>query len=77
MLPHYIVSLLTCAVSVDIREIREVRQGKNSKDFERNPEEAKRCEEKACFVILYGNEFRLKTLSIVGTGASHLESTWT
>ena len=61
--------LASAAVSVDIREIREVRKGKCSRDFERNVDEAKRCDENACFVILYGMEFRLKTLSLVGTSA--------
>lgn len=53
-------------VAVDIREIQEIRKGKSSKDFERHQDEAKRCDESACFVILYGTEFRLKTLSLVG-----------
>ena len=56
---------------VDIREIQEIRKGRNSKDFERNLEDAKRCDESACFVILYGTEFRLKTLSLVGRFYSH------
>lgn len=48
--------------------------GKVSKDFEKWPEEAKRLENPRCFVISYGLEFRLKTLSIAGTylNLSHL-----
>nr|CAD7460121.1 unnamed protein product [Timema tahoe] len=50
--------------AVDLREIKEIRMGKNSKDFEKWPEEAKRMENMRCFVVFYGLEFRLKTLSI-------------
>lgn len=51
---------------MEIREIKEVRIGKQSKDFEKWPEDAKRIENLRCFVIYYGSEFRLKTLSISG-----------
>ncbi|XP_053996256.1 1-phosphatidylinositol 4,5-bisphosphate phosphodiesterase gamma-1 isoform X1 [Hylaeus anthracinus] len=50
--------------SVEIREIKEIKVGKHSKDFEKWPEDAKRIENLRCFVIYYGSEFRLKTLSI-------------
>ncbi|XP_043670796.1 1-phosphatidylinositol 4,5-bisphosphate phosphodiesterase gamma-1 [Vespula pensylvanica] len=50
--------------SVEIREVKEVRIGKHSKDFEKWPEDAKRIESLRCFVVFYGSEFRLKTLSI-------------
>ncbi|XP_058803649.1 1-phosphatidylinositol 4,5-bisphosphate phosphodiesterase gamma-1 [Phymastichus coffea] len=50
--------------SVDIREIKEVRIGKNSKDFEKWPEDAKKTDHLRGFVVYYGQEFRLKTLSI-------------
>ncbi|KAG7210373.1 hypothetical protein KM043_011907 [Ampulex compressa] len=50
--------------SVKIREVKEVRIGKHSKDFEKWPEDAKRMENLRCFVVYYGSEFRLKTLSI-------------
>uniref|UniRef100_A0A8D2LRW9 1-phosphatidylinositol 4,5-bisphosphate phosphodiesterase gamma n=1 Tax=Varanus komodoensis TaxID=61221 RepID=A0A8D2LRW9_VARKO len=49
---------------VDIREIKEIRAGKNSRDFERYPEEARKLDSALCFVILYGMDFRLKTLSV-------------
>jgi hypothetical protein len=52
--------------SVDLREVKEIRVGKNSKDFERWPDDAKRMENMKCFVVFYGLEFRLKTLSIAG-----------
>ncbi|XP_069047232.1 1-phosphatidylinositol 4,5-bisphosphate phosphodiesterase gamma-1-like isoform X1 [Lepisosteus oculatus] len=49
---------------IDIREIKELRPGKCSRDFERYPEEARRLDPSTCFVVLYGLEFRLKTLSL-------------
>lgn len=51
---------------MDIREVKEIRVGKNSKDFEKWPEDAKRIENLRCFVVYYGSEFRLKSLSIAG-----------
>lgn len=55
-----------CCFSVNLREVREVRDGKNSKDFDRWPEEARKYDPSVCFVILYGNDFKLKTLSVAG-----------
>ena len=52
--------------SVDLREVKEIRVGKNSKDFEKWPDDSKRMENMKCFVVFYGLEFRLKTLSIAG-----------
>jgi len=52
--------------AVEIREIKEVKIGKQSKDFEKWPEDAKRMENLRCFVVYYGSEFKLKTLSISG-----------
>ncbi|KAM4028679.1 1-phosphatidylinositol 4,5-bisphosphate phosphodiesterase gamma-1-like [Anomaloglossus baeobatrachus] len=49
---------------VDIREIKEIRPGKNSRDFERFPEDARKVDAGLCFIILYGADFRLKTLSV-------------
>lgn len=51
---------------VDIREIRELRLGKSSRDFERYPEEARKVDTSHCFIVLYGLEFRLRTLSLAG-----------
>ncbi|KAK9404726.1 1-phosphatidylinositol 4-5-bisphosphate phosphodiesterase gamma-1 [Crotalus adamanteus] len=54
--------------AIDIREIQEIRQGKNSRDFDRYQEDSCfRPEQSHCFVILYGMEFRLKTLSLQAT----------
>lgn len=51
---------------VFIREIKEVRRGLGSKDFDRNADAARRRDPNRCLVILYGTEFKLKTLSLVG-----------
>ncbi|XP_030750382.1 1-phosphatidylinositol 4,5-bisphosphate phosphodiesterase gamma-1 isoform X2 [Sitophilus oryzae] len=50
--------------TIDLTEIKEVRLGKNSKDFEKWPDEARSKEAKKCFVVFYGNEFKLRVLSI-------------
>ncbi|NWH26786.1 PLCG1 phosphodiesterase, partial [Grus americana] len=53
---------------VDIREIKEIRPGKNSRDFDRYQEDpCFRPDQSHCFVVLYGTEFRLKTLSLQAT----------
>ncbi|KAJ0064227.1 hypothetical protein NL108_001527, partial [Boleophthalmus pectinirostris] len=52
----------------DIREIKEIRPGQKSRDFERYVEDsAARLEPAHCFVILYGTEFRLRSLSLAAT----------
>ncbi|XP_064247846.1 1-phosphatidylinositol 4,5-bisphosphate phosphodiesterase gamma-1 isoform X1 [Passer domesticus] len=54
--------------AVDIREIKEIRPGKNSRDFDRYQEDpCFRADHSHCFVVLYGTEFRLKTLSLQAT----------
>ncbi|CAK8681794.1 unnamed protein product [Clavelina lepadiformis] len=50
--------------SLDIHEIKEIRPGKVSKDFDRYQDEARRMDPTVCFTILYGNEFNLKILSV-------------
>lgn len=52
--------------ALDIRDIKEVRVGKSSKDFERWPEESKRLESSKCFTIYYGTEFKLRAASFAG-----------
>uniref|UniRef100_A0A8C4Z820 1-phosphatidylinositol 4,5-bisphosphate phosphodiesterase gamma n=1 Tax=Gadus morhua TaxID=8049 RepID=A0A8C4Z820_GADMO len=53
---------------IDIREIKEVRPGQKSRDFERYVEDsAGRLDQAHCFVILHGSEFRLKALSLAAT----------
>lgn len=48
-----------------MREIKEIRAGKNSKEFDKWPDESRRVDMKACFVVFYGSEFKLKSLAIV------------
>lgn len=50
--------------ALELREVKEIRFGKNSKDFDKW-EESKKIDYQKCFVILYGNEFKLKTFSAV------------
>ncbi|XP_060519361.1 1-phosphatidylinositol 4,5-bisphosphate phosphodiesterase gamma-1 isoform X2 [Cylas formicarius] len=50
--------------AVNLSEIKEVRLGKNSKDFEKWPDEANKLDNKKCFVVFYGSEFKLRILSI-------------
>jgi len=52
--------------AVNIQEIKEIRPGKTSRDFERFMEDARKMDAMVCFTILYGTEFNLKTLSIAG-----------
>jgi len=49
--------------SLDFREIKEVRMGRHCKMFEKTPEDAKKWDSSHCFVVLYGNAFRLKILA--------------
>ncbi|KAJ8974220.1 hypothetical protein NQ317_018143 [Molorchus minor] len=49
---------------IDWYEIKEVRLGKNSKDFEKWPEDARRMENSKCFIVFYGSEFKLRVLTL-------------
>lgn len=65
------LEILPSDLTVDLREIKEIRAGKNSRDFERwnhMPEYAK-LEDNRCFTVFYGHEFCLKSLSICGIKA--------
>lgn len=54
-------------VTVDLRLVKEIRQGINSRDFSRVPEEPRnRHDLSLCFMLLFGCEFRLKPLSLSG-----------
>lgn len=57
---------MTTLLAVDIREIKEIREGTDSKDFERQQGELKKIDQ-FCFVVFYSSEFKLKTLSVAGT----------
>lgn len=45
---------------------QQVRVGKISKDFEKWGDESKCVDFTKCFVIFYGSEFKLRSLSVVG-----------
>ncbi|XP_054856384.1 1-phosphatidylinositol 4,5-bisphosphate phosphodiesterase gamma-2 [Eublepharis macularius] len=47
---------------LDLMEIKEIRPGKNSKDFERG--KASRQKDDVCFTVFYGTQFVLSTLSL-------------
>ena len=57
-----------------MREVKEIRSGKNYKHFEQWPEEAKRIESLRCFIVFYGSEFKLKSLSIAGNDFMFLDA---
>lgn len=58
--------------ALELREVKEVRFGKNSKDFDKW-EESKKVDYQKCFVISYGNEFKLKTFSVVAHSEKECE----
>ncbi|XP_038149889.1 1-phosphatidylinositol 4,5-bisphosphate phosphodiesterase gamma-2 [Cyprinodon tularosa] len=55
---------------LDLFEIREIRPGRNSKDFERFKDGKDKHIENTCFTIFYGSQFVLNTLSL---GADSVE----
>ncbi|ODM94423.1 1-phosphatidylinositol 4,5-bisphosphate phosphodiesterase gamma-1 [Orchesella cincta] len=50
--------------NVSLFQVKEVRPGKSSKDFERWASDTKKIESSRCFVVFYGIDFRLDTLSV-------------
>ncbi|KTG40147.1 hypothetical protein cypCar_00012320, partial [Cyprinus carpio] len=63
--------LKSLSLKVDLFEIREVRPGKNSKDFDRfKDSKDKYTDPNSCFTIFYGSQFVLNTLSL---GADSVE----
>ncbi|XP_071092078.1 1-phosphatidylinositol 4,5-bisphosphate phosphodiesterase gamma-1-like isoform X1 [Haliotis cracherodii] len=51
--------------TVNLREVREIRSGKNSKEFDKWLEDSRKADTKACFTLFYGSDFKLKSLSVV------------
>ncbi|CAG5116488.1 unnamed protein product, partial [Candidula unifasciata] len=49
----------------NLRDVKEFRCGKNSKDFEKWPDEAKKVDSRLSFTVYYGNDFKLKSLSVI------------
>lgn len=60
--------------SLDLREVKEIRVGKNSKEFRNFAEETKKFETGKCFVVLYGSSFKLKTFSIIALSEQECEN---
>lgn len=59
--------------SLELRDVKEVRPGKCSKDFDRWPDESRlKCDEQ-CFIVLYGSEFKLHTLSVIAFSKQECE----
>ncbi|XP_077452649.1 1-phosphatidylinositol 4,5-bisphosphate phosphodiesterase gamma-2 isoform X2 [Stigmatopora argus] len=58
---------------LDLFEIREVRPGRNSKDFERFKDGRDKHDDNTCFTIFYGSQFVLNTFSL---GADSVEDAY-
>ncbi|XP_071536476.1 1-phosphatidylinositol 4,5-bisphosphate phosphodiesterase gamma-1 isoform X2 [Panulirus ornatus] len=59
---------IACEIITPLSEIKEVRPGKGCKDFDKWPDESRREDKSKCFIIFYGKEFKLRTLSIAALG---------
>jgi phosphatidylinositol phospholipase C gamma-1 len=59
--------------AVDLRKIKEIRLGKNSKEFEKWSDDSKKIENLKCFVVYYGSEFKLRVLSIAALSEQECE----
>lgn len=65
-----------------MREVKEIRLGKFSKDFDKWPDESRKVDNLRCFVIFYGSEFKLKVFSVAGKtllvhdGIFNFSATW-
>lgn len=60
--------------SLELREIKEIRVGKNSKEFRNCADDCKRFETGKCFVVLHGSAFKLKTFSVVALSEQEAEN---
>lgn len=67
-LSKFAVNFTIFSITVNVREIKEVRLGTQSRDFDKRDEDMKKfgVDPACCFVILYGQEFKLKMISLVG-----------
>ncbi|ELT96912.1 hypothetical protein CAPTEDRAFT_224536 [Capitella teleta] len=48
---------------IDLREIKEIRKGKKSREFDKNPDESLKADR--CLIVLSGSAFVLQTLSLI------------
>ncbi|XP_052817570.1 1-phosphatidylinositol 4,5-bisphosphate phosphodiesterase gamma-1-like isoform X4 [Mya arenaria] len=60
--------------AINFRDIKEVRRVKKSKDFDKWSDDARRVDDKRCFVIYHGNDFKLRTLSVVVDSSDEREN---
>ncbi|KAH8238755.1 hypothetical protein KR026_002527 [Drosophila bipectinata] len=60
--------------AIQLREIREIRVGKHSKEFRLFADECQRFESSKCFVVLHGNNFKLKSFSVVALSKVEAEN---
>ena len=60
-------------IITSLYDIKEVRRGKGSCDFEKWSDDAQHHDDHYCFVAFYGADFKLKTLSIVALSESERE----
>ncbi|XP_041375829.1 1-phosphatidylinositol 4,5-bisphosphate phosphodiesterase gamma-1-like [Gigantopelta aegis] len=56
---------------VPLGSVKDIRITRKSPDFDRWAEESSKVDENLCFVILYGMEFNLQTLSLVAKDSSN------
>lgn len=54
------------SITASLLEVKDIKRGKNSKDFEEWPEDSNRTDTSNCFIIYYSSEFKYKTLSVAG-----------
>ena len=54
-----------------MREVREIRFGRSVKEFDKYPEEIGSHDAPLCMALMYGSEFRLKTLALAGNRFQH------
>lgn len=63
---YFLLIFFTPFFTVEMREVKEIRLGKYSKDFDKWSDESKKIDNMRCFVIFYGSEFKLKVFSVAG-----------
>ena len=59
--------------ALELREVKEIRFGKNSKDFDKWKDDSTKVDSQKCFVIIYGSEFKLKSFSVVAHSEKECE----
>ena len=65
-LPDDIFTSVMLLFTASLLEVKMVKRGKKSKDFEDWTEDSENKDSTKCFVLFYSSEFKYKTLSIAG-----------